>query len=81
MSKEEDELKVSLIESEKVLYELEHIGQQLAVTFNHDGSLLAVGGEVGFFFVFNIFLNCFWGLMIRWCFIITIQLCIIITGW
>ncbi|KAL4580472.1 hypothetical protein LXL04_016666 [Taraxacum kok-saghyz] len=47
VSKEEDELKVSLIESEKVLYELEHIGQQLAVTFNHDGSLLAVGGEDG----------------------------------
>ncbi|KAI3515037.1 hypothetical protein L1887_13786 [Cichorium endivia] len=32
-------------QSEKVLYELEPIDQQLAVTFSHDGSLLAVGRE------------------------------------
>ncbi|KAI4367339.1 hypothetical protein MLD38_023087 [Melastoma candidum] len=33
--------------SEKVLKELENVGQQLALAFNHDGSLLAVGGEDG----------------------------------
>ncbi|KAI7754252.1 hypothetical protein M8C21_018011 [Ambrosia artemisiifolia] len=38
---------LSLKQSEKVLYQLEHIGQQLAVTFSHDGSLLALGGEDG----------------------------------
>lgn len=44
--KNEDIIKLKLKPSEKVLDELEDIGQQLAVTFSHDGSLLAVGGEV-----------------------------------
>lgn len=46
-SKKEDDFTLTLKQSEKVLYELEHIGQQLAVTFSHDGSLLGLGGEVG----------------------------------
>ncbi|KAL8225549.1 hypothetical protein R6Q57_018106 [Mikania cordata] len=46
-TKNEQVLSLSLKQSEKVLYELEHIGQQLAVTFNHDGSLLALGSEDG----------------------------------
>ncbi|CAH1443278.1 unnamed protein product [Lactuca virosa] len=46
-TKKDDEFTLNLKQSEKVLYELEHIGQQLAVTFSHDGSLLAVGGEDG----------------------------------
>ena len=46
----EDVFTLSLKQSEKVLYELEHIEQQLAVTFSRDGSLLALGGEVGFIF-------------------------------
>ncbi|CAH1446203.1 unnamed protein product [Lactuca virosa] len=45
--KNEDIIKLKLKPSEKVLDELEDIGQQLAVTFSHDGSLLAVGGEDG----------------------------------
>lgn len=36
---------MNLKQSEKLLYELEPIDQQLAVTFSHDGSLLAVGRE------------------------------------
>ncbi|KAI3665246.1 hypothetical protein L6452_43870 [Arctium lappa] len=44
--KNEDIIKLSLKPSEKVLDQLEDVGQQLAVTFSHDGSLLAVGGEV-----------------------------------
>ncbi|KAM0009256.1 putative transcription factor WD40-like family [Helianthus debilis subsp. tardiflorus] len=46
-TKNESALTLSLKQSEKVLYELEHIGQQLAVTFSHDGSLLALGSEDG----------------------------------
>ncbi|PWA96434.1 quinoprotein alcohol dehydrogenase-like superfamily [Artemisia annua] len=46
-TKKEDAFTLSLKQSEKVLYELEHIEQQLAVTFSHDGSLLALGGEDG----------------------------------
>ena len=46
----EDVFTLILKQSEKVLYELEHIEQQLAVTFSIDGSLLALGGEVGFIF-------------------------------
>lgn len=34
--------------SEKILDQLEDVGQQLALTFNDEGSVLAVGGEVGF---------------------------------
>lgn len=51
--KNEDIVKLSLKSSEKVLDQLEDVGQQLAVTFSHDGSLLAVGGEVGQ--IFHIF--------------------------
>ncbi|KAK9048831.1 hypothetical protein SSX86_032202 [Deinandra increscens subsp. villosa] len=46
-TKNEEGSTLSLKQSEKVLYELEHIGQQLAVTFSHDGSLLALGSEDG----------------------------------
>ncbi|XP_076892303.1 SEC12-like protein 2 [Bidens hawaiensis] len=46
-TKIENKLTLTLKQSEKVLYDLEHIGQQLAVTFNHDGSLLALGSEDG----------------------------------
>ncbi|KAI3710462.1 hypothetical protein L2E82_40245 [Cichorium intybus] len=44
-TKKEGKLTLNLKQSEKVLYELEPIDQQLAVTFSHDGSLLAVGRE------------------------------------
>ncbi|XP_071711271.1 SEC12-like protein 2 [Rutidosis leptorrhynchoides] len=44
---------LSLKQSEKVLERLEDVGQQLAVTFSHDGSLLAVGGEDGTLRVFK----------------------------
>ncbi|XP_076932414.1 SEC12-like protein 2 [Bidens hawaiensis] len=45
--KRENKSTLSLKQSEKVLYDLEHIGQQLAVTFNIDGSLLALGIQDG----------------------------------
>ncbi|KAI3757387.1 hypothetical protein L6452_04924 [Arctium lappa] len=51
--KNEDIIKLSLKPSEKVLDQLEDVGQQLAVTFSHDGSLLAVGGEDGTLRVFK----------------------------
>lgn len=44
--KDNDAHKLSLKESVKVLTQLEDIGQQLALAFNSDGSVLAVGGEV-----------------------------------
>ena len=34
--------------SEKILSQLEDVGQQLALTFDNEGSVLAVGGKVGF---------------------------------
>lgn len=37
---------LSLKSSESVLEKLKDVGQQLAMTFNHEGTLLAVGGEV-----------------------------------
>ncbi|KZV33516.1 hypothetical protein F511_38332 [Dorcoceras hygrometricum] len=43
----DDKHGLSLKSSEKVLQQLEDVGQQLALTFNHDGNLLAVGGEDG----------------------------------
>ncbi|XP_071737731.1 SEC12-like protein 2 [Rutidosis leptorrhynchoides] len=46
-TKNEDNITLGLKQSEKVLYDLEHIGQQLAITFSLDGSLLALGGEDG----------------------------------
>ncbi|XP_024973347.1 SEC12-like protein 2 [Cynara cardunculus var. scolymus] len=46
-TKKEDVSTLGLKQSEKVLYQLELIEQQLAVTFSRDGSLLAVGGEDG----------------------------------
>ncbi|XP_012474757.1 SEC12-like protein 2 [Gossypium raimondii] len=39
--------------SEKVLIQLEDVGQQLALTFNSEGSVLAVGGEDGSLRVFK----------------------------
>ncbi|XP_059287991.1 SEC12-like protein 2 [Lycium ferocissimum] len=40
---------LGLISSERVLEPLQDVGQQLALTFNNEGSLLAVGGEVDIF--------------------------------
>ncbi|KAL8157564.1 hypothetical protein AgCh_002318 [Apium graveolens] len=37
----------SLKSSEKIFQQLEDVGQQLALTFDDEGSVLAVGGEVG----------------------------------
>ncbi|KAK9091654.1 hypothetical protein Sjap_024831 [Stephania japonica] len=45
--------RLGLKSSEKVLTRLENVGQQLALTFNHDGSILAVGGEDGHLRVFK----------------------------
>lgn len=45
--KRAEKLSLGLRPSERVLEPLEDVGQQLALTFNNDGSLLAVGGEVG----------------------------------
>ncbi|XWS34496.1 hypothetical protein CRYUN_Cryun21dG0043300 [Craigia yunnanensis] len=39
--------------SEKILTQLEDVGQQLALTFNSEGSILAVGGEDGSLRVFK----------------------------
>ncbi|KAL8531849.1 hypothetical protein ACS0TY_008450 [Phlomoides rotata] len=44
---------LSLKSSENVLEQLKDVGQQLAMTFNHEGSLLAVGGEDGKLRVFK----------------------------
>lgn len=41
-----DEKTLSLRSSEKALEQLEDVVQQLAMTFNSEGSLIAVGGEV-----------------------------------
>ncbi|KAI3466987.1 hypothetical protein Pfo_023650 [Paulownia fortunei] len=48
-----DKHTLSLRSSEKVLEQLEDVGQQLAMTFNNEGSLLAVGGEDGKLRVFK----------------------------
>ncbi|XP_030450331.1 SEC12-like protein 2 [Syzygium oleosum] len=45
--------KLGLKTSEKVLGQLENAGQQLALVFSHDGSLLAAGGEDGKLMVFK----------------------------
>ncbi|KAJ4840600.1 hypothetical protein Tsubulata_021435 [Turnera subulata] len=45
--KDGDEQKLDLKPSEKVLSPLEDVGQQLALAFNSDSSVLAVGGEDG----------------------------------
>ena len=37
---------IGLKVSEKVFSELEDVGQQLALAFDNDGTMLAVGGEV-----------------------------------
>ncbi|XP_042503062.1 SEC12-like protein 2 [Macadamia integrifolia] len=50
---DEGTCKLDLISSEKVLTQLEDIGQQLALTFNSEGSVLAVGGEDGYLRVFK----------------------------
>ncbi|KAK3023545.1 hypothetical protein RJ639_044899, partial [Escallonia herrerae] len=44
---------LSLKSSEKVLGQLEDVGQQLALTFNSEGSVLAAGGEDGKLRVFK----------------------------
>ncbi|KAK6784839.1 hypothetical protein RDI58_018294 [Solanum bulbocastanum] len=44
---------LGLRSSEKVLEPLDDVGQQLALTFNNEGSLLAVGGEDGKLRVFK----------------------------
>ncbi|GAA0160164.1 guanyl-nucleotide exchange factor [Lithospermum erythrorhizon] len=44
---------LNLKTSEKVLEQLEDVGQQLALAFNQEGSLLAVGGEDGKLRVFK----------------------------
>ncbi|KAI8022880.1 SEC12-like protein 2 [Camellia lanceoleosa] len=47
--KNTDVQKLGLKSSDKVLDKLEDIGQQLALTFNNEGSLLALGGELSYF--------------------------------
>ncbi|KAI7979299.1 SEC12-like protein 2 [Camellia lanceoleosa] len=51
--KNTDVQKLGLKSSDKVLDKLEDIGQQLALTFNNEGSLLALGGEDGKLRVFK----------------------------
>ncbi|KDP38060.1 hypothetical protein JCGZ_04703 [Jatropha curcas] len=51
--KDNDNLKLDLKESGKVLNQLEDIGMQLALAFNSDSSALAVGGEDGILRVFK----------------------------
>ena len=43
---EVEDKELGLKESKKVLTQLEGIGQQLALAFNSDNSVLAVGGQV-----------------------------------
>ncbi|THG00129.1 hypothetical protein TEA_006932 [Camellia sinensis var. sinensis] len=53
-----DVQKLGLKSSDIVLDKLEDIGQQLALTFNNEGSVLALGGEVEIFFhILLLFLN------------------------
>ncbi|KAF2316780.1 hypothetical protein GH714_042121 [Hevea brasiliensis] len=52
-AKDNDAHKLDIKESLKVLTQLEDIGQQLALAFNNDGSVLAVGGEDGYLRVFK----------------------------
>ncbi|KAA8518166.1 hypothetical protein F0562_015640 [Nyssa sinensis] len=51
--KSTDAHKLGLKSSEKVLNQLEDVGQQLALTFNNEGSVLATGGEDGKLRVFK----------------------------
>jgi prolactin regulatory element-binding protein len=44
--KDNEDHKLGLKPSKKVLTQLEDVGQQLALAFNSDSSVLAVGGEV-----------------------------------
>lgn len=44
--------KLGLKLSEKVLTQLDNVGQQLALAFNNDGTALAAGGEVWASFTF-----------------------------
>lgn len=46
--------KLSLRSSERILSQLQNVGQQLALTFNNEGSVLAVGGEVETIFHINL---------------------------
>ncbi|KAM7464367.1 hypothetical protein LguiA_032488 [Lonicera macranthoides] len=45
--------KLTLRSSERILSQLQNVGQQLALTFNNEGSVLAVGGEDGRLRVFK----------------------------
>lgn len=47
MINDNESRRLGLKSSDKVLTKLEDVGQQLALTFSEDGSLLAVGGEDG----------------------------------
>ncbi|CAK9142690.1 unnamed protein product, partial [Ilex paraguariensis] len=51
--KSNDGQKLGLKSSENLLHQLEDVGQQLALTFNDGGSVLAVGGEDGKLRVFK----------------------------
>ncbi|KAG5558580.1 hypothetical protein RHGRI_008505 [Rhododendron griersonianum] len=51
--KSTDGKKLGLKPSDKVIDELEDVGQQLALIFNNDGSVLALGGEDGKLRVFK----------------------------
>lgn len=44
--------KLGVKHSDRILTQLQHVGQQLALAFNQDGSVLATGGEVGTIFHF-----------------------------
>lgn len=52
--KDNEDHKLGVKESEKVLGQLENVGQQLALAFDSDGSLLATGGEVEIFDVLSL---------------------------
>ncbi|TQD71827.1 hypothetical protein C1H46_042638 [Malus baccata] len=54
LEKESDEVpKLALRQSERVLERLQDVGQQLALAFDRDGSMLAAGGEDGKLRVFK----------------------------
>ncbi|KAF2316791.1 hypothetical protein GH714_042132 [Hevea brasiliensis] len=53
-AKDNDAHKLDIKESLKVLTQLEDIGQQLALAFNNDGSVLAVGGEVEILCIYSV---------------------------
>lgn len=56
-SEDNDVHKLGVKVSEKVLTQLEDVGQQLALRFNSEGSILAVGGEVKLLLHFSVCWN------------------------